>query len=248
MALLGEFWSQYNVDGHPWVILGDFNDLPLDGVIGQFLQAQGGILAGDPTVPSPTRWKGSRCVDWAMARASPELHLESNGLENALAISDHIGLHFKFSCLRITSMGRLPCHVNWSKPEHIASDKWVEFLDLAWQNDVIPSDAFTRLADNLAKGLEQQCLSDVQTMWDDFLACLVYCFKLTLHRLAAQTSNPELAHEANLKLRRGTGKHKGQWAQPQQVTIGGATRVTQGRLSPDCEGNWLGPMKLAAIF
>ena len=45
----------------PWVISGDFNEKPHDGVLGKLFEAYAGHYVG---VGNPTRWDGNSEVDW----------------------------------------------------------------------------------------------------------------------------------------------------------------------------------------
>ena len=89
---LTRFWEQHRVNTAPWMVVGDFNDPPETSSLSSFFASQGAKLLGDGK--EPTRWDGTRCIDWAMACAPIECFPVYQGLEQKIHISDHIGLRF----------------------------------------------------------------------------------------------------------------------------------------------------------
>jgi len=73
----------------PWVISGDFNEKPHDGVLGKLFEAYAGHYVG---VGNPTRWDGNSEVDWfSTNRLQRVLQVDSCDLH----FSDHIPLRLK---------------------------------------------------------------------------------------------------------------------------------------------------------
>ena len=73
----------------PWVIWGDFNEKPHDGVLGKLFEAYAGHYVG---VGNPTRWDGNSEVDWfSTNRLQRVLQVDSCDLH----FSDHIPLRLK---------------------------------------------------------------------------------------------------------------------------------------------------------
>ena len=57
----------------PWMVVGDFNDPPETSSLSSFFASQGAKLLGDGK--EPTRWDGTRCIDWAMSSGARDVSL-----------------------------------------------------------------------------------------------------------------------------------------------------------------------------
>lgn len=101
----------------PWLICGDFNEEPsASDILTIFHGLDGSFCASD----IPTRWDGSRVVDWA-ASEGPE-HVQ-------VVISDHVPLRFTiFTDCEPARRWCLRSAPQFSKPEGVEVDQWRGFV------------------------------------------------------------------------------------------------------------------------
>ena len=118
------------------------------------------------TVGAPTRWEGSREIDWFC----------SNNLSSLSAVrlapwhlSDHKGLVVDFCTPRPdTKVGVLPRVADLRKPKAISVEAWRAALERAWEASTEVSALRAKLHDGSG------CC--VQELWDEFQGCLQGCF------------------------------------------------------------------------
>ena len=195
----------------PWMVVGDFNDPPETSSPSLFFASQGAKLLGDGK--EPTRWDGTRCIDWAMACAPTECFPEYQGLERQIHISDHIGIRFLLNVdARYPWRGRLGTAPIWKKPEMIEPDKWIEALELSWSH-----------VGRSSEGMQLQesqvlppTIHNMQKGWDSFMSCLNKCYydayAATLEKCQNENDVAELKkvmEKPGQRYKGGTTKH--QW-------------------------------------
>ncbi len=130
LSTLGEFWETQELDRHPWITLGDFNEEPSEGSVPGFLRIKAGALIGDGK--EPTRWEGHRCIDLAYMKPDALATFHSF-LETK--ISDHKGNFLKLDIVGAVgkTKGRIAPSPLWIKPENIPTDTWQDALEKAWK-------------------------------------------------------------------------------------------------------------------
>ena len=147
----------------PWVISGDFNEKPHDGVLGKLFEAYAGHYVG---VGNPTRWDGNSEVDWfSTNRLQRVLQVDSCDLH----FSDHIPLRLKLQLqFEETLQGTLQKFVDYSIPVDLSHNHWQVILENAW--------ASVNSVRNLFDLLQNENI-DVQKDWDEFQTCLNDVFR-----------------------------------------------------------------------
>ena len=106
------FQGQCLSDAQPWVISGDFNEEPLDGVLGTLFEAYAGHYVG--IIGAQTRWSGNSEIDW-LSTNRPQRVLQIDSYD--LHVCDHIPLRLKLQLhFDETLPGTLQNFVDYSIP------------------------------------------------------------------------------------------------------------------------------------
>jgi hypothetical protein len=122
-----EFMSLGMSQRQPWFCVGDFNEIPGSSVVETVMESFGGVVR---SCGLPTRWKGERCVDWAMANCP---HNASVPWLLSTAISDHIPLAFDVVLTAGPLLrGTLQSGPSWVKPSGVPLDLWRQVVELCW--------------------------------------------------------------------------------------------------------------------
>ena len=145
-------------DAQPWVVSGDFNEKPADGVLGKLFEAYAGHYVG---IGSPTRWTGKSEIDWFFTNR-PHGVLQINSCD--LHFSDHIPLRLKLLQFEETLQGTLQTYsyVDYSIPVDLSHNHWQVILETAWGTVASVQLLHDRLKNESI---------DVQKEWDEFQTC-----------------------------------------------------------------------------
>ena len=224
---LGQLWGFYALDGKCVMVAGDANEVPHRGCVSQFLQARGGVLCGDPSLP--TRWEGRHCIDWCFVkdRMATWKHLGFNDVK----ISDHKGFWLgTTSVARTQWVGRLKQAPKWFKPPSVSVSDWKQALCEAWDQVWVSSGG--PLRDLCHVDESGDCSEHIQREWDAFNGLLASCFVRALRSLHDSCDNDKV-HGEILKLLRQSGfsqkglKASHQWF-PNEVRTAGEPFVGEG--------------------
>ena len=193
-----------------WVCVGDANGEPSESPIATTLRANGGRVVSDGT---PTRWEGTRCIDWFVA-SRPRLLTWEGKLD--VHLSDHIPLKAALNLSQgpVTTKGRLKPMPAWTRPAGLAVDAWRQILKTTWTQLQSTEDA---------QLLSQQLRSDevqAQQEWDVFMALLGQVYKVATQQCSLHNDADVRASAArNLAQPGARSEHKGCLACHQEVTI-----------------------------
>ena len=127
---------------HPWLLGGDFNAVPTDSAVADLLHSFNGSTW---TVGAPTRWLGSREIDWL---CSNQLSSLSKVRFASWHLSDHKGLVVDFGTPRpATKVGVLPRVADLRKPKELSVEAWRAALERAWEASTEVSELCAKLHD-----------------------------------------------------------------------------------------------------
>ena len=140
-------------DSHAWLIGGDFNEIPSDSLFQEVSESLGGCLA---TLGAPTRWKGSREIDWFCTHNCAVSKVWSP----KIVISDHLIL---CTSAQVPSprptRGILPKGPIFLCPSDCSTDDWQENLSKSWAMAALQKGLDGIIADTQVSG---------QDKWDAF--------------------------------------------------------------------------------
>lgn len=218
LSTLGEFWETQELDKHPWITLGDFNEEPSEGTVPGFLRIKNGTLIGDSK--EPTRWEGHRCIDLAYTKPDTLATFHSF-LETK--ISDHKGNFLELEIVGAVgkTKGRIAPSPLWIKPENIPTDTWQDALEKAWEKMTQDDSTYVILSKTLDKPSTQDTPKNVQRNWDFYMTKLQQTFRFALLHLKDHSDNTEVQKEVTDLLKRPGWKNKGFPARFQWVNEGG---------------------------
>ena len=208
----------------PWFCVGDFNEIPGSSVVETVMESFGGVVR---SCGLPTRWKGERCVDWAMANypqnASVPWLLST-------AISDHIPLAFDVVLTAGPLLrGTLQSGPSWVKPSGVPLDLWRQVVELCWSRHPC--------VDQLSQVLLSDRL-DVQVEWDLFQQVLQESLRTAIETLRVHDGlHEDVAKQCDRMLaQRGV---KGCMARFRREQLKGGVRQEIGSLNIRKRRHWL---------
>ena len=171
----------------PWLLVGDVNEEPAESVVGDWLASIGGTILG---CNRPTRWGGSREVDWFASNHSRQIGTPEPEI---LYFSDHIPLSVTVSCNEVDlTRGCFRSSPCWTKPDGISRDDWISLLEKHWASLVSPH--------SLSHFLQTQDL-DVDYEWACSRGCLDDLMRGVFFEVASSGSYPpEIRHVAVSRL------------------------------------------------
>ena len=133
---------------HPWLLGGDFNEVPTDSAVADLLHSFNGSTW---TVGAPTRWLGNRGIDWF---CSNQLSSLSKVRFASWHLRDHKGLVVDFGTPRpATKVGVLPRVADLRKPKELSVEAWRAALERAWEASTEVSELCAKLHDGSASTL-----------------------------------------------------------------------------------------------
>ena len=189
-ALLHDVFTASGVSAFdPWLLVGDVNEEPGETVVGDWLASIGGTIL---QCNRPTRWGGSREVDWFASNHSRQIGTPEPEI---LYFSDHIPFSVTVPCNKVDltrgCFRSFPC---WTKPDSISRDDWISLLEKHWATLVSPHSLshFLRYHDiNINVDYERAC----------FLGCLDDLMRgVFLEVATSRTYPPEIWHVAISRL------------------------------------------------
>ena len=187
----------------PWICLGDANEVPGDSCIQTTLECyRGAVLAQN----SPTRWEGTREVDWIATSQSDQV-AQPRCLE--LHFSDH-KLVFSEVCMQARDcvLGSFKQAASWPVPEGMSVSDWRSILEDVWQELQAPFVA------------GPSC----QEKWDEFMGQLDALYRTATKRALDLTCDPllkrKLVQQGNITRPKGLSP---QWSQRPWVRQGPRT-------------------------
>ena len=158
-----------------YMFAGDSNSEVDNSPFFDFVQAAACTPCTDRT---PTRWTGSRCIDWF--GATPRFGLLWKGKMDT-AVSDHVPI-----VATITGMdqplqyqeGRLKPSPAWVKPDSVDTDAWRQALRDTWLQEVAETQEYRQLENSLRREID-----GVQLEWDLYMRLPETCFRKAVKRL-----------------------------------------------------------------
>ena len=153
--LFDVFTSEDVLPTQPWLWCGDFNELPASSVVGTCMSCFGGVVVASD---KPTRWDGSRMVDWMITNRCRAL---SPHCLLSIALSDHIAVSVDLHGVsHDVQLGRLRKTACLACPSGVDREYWEKAITDVW----LASAAVREFLEHLRHG---ECLS-VQDEWDAF--------------------------------------------------------------------------------
>ena len=219
-----EFMSLGMSQRQPWFCVGDFNEIPGSSVVETVMESFGGVVR---SCGLPTRWKGERCVDWAMANCP---HNASVPWLLSTAISDHIPLAFDVVLTAGPLLrGTLQSGRSWVKPSGVPLHLWRQVVELCWSRHPC--------VDQLSQFLLSDRL-DVQVEWDLFQQVLQESLRTAIETLRVHDGlHEDVAKQCDRMLaQRGV---KGCMARFRREQLKGGVRQEIGSLNIRKRRHWL---------
>ena len=131
-------WVGATGEHTPLVIVGDFNEEPCFGERWNHISGFGGTCAvcNQNDVPQPTRWSGTRCIDWIWA--SHLLTIDKVRFEDVW-FSDHKPVCFslQYSQSHVWSFKAVQTR-KWTAPPNVSLQEWKNALKTPWSEVTVP--------------------------------------------------------------------------------------------------------------
>ena len=131
-------WVGATGEHTPLVIVGDFNEEPCFGERWNHISGFGGTCAvcNQNGVPQPTRWSGTRCIDWIWA--SHLLTIDKVRFEDVWFF-DHKPVCFslQYSQSHVWSFKAVQTR-KWTAPPNVSLQEWKNALKTPWSEVTVP--------------------------------------------------------------------------------------------------------------
>ena len=179
----------------PWLVGGDFNQLPDSAVLVPCFRA----LNGFPVASwRTTRWSSTRCVDWFASNFPLSV---AEPVDLSVAISDHVPLMVVISVdLGHILLGSLNSSPSYVRPADVPADTWRQTVEQAWGD----CDRLETL-----NGCLLSSSVDVDAEWNLFLDVLQRSLLEACRRLSVSVAVGLEGRNACMKLARKSGSKGG---------------------------------------
>ena len=161
---------------------------------------------------SGTRWDSNRVIDWGMQNTKV---CSGSELNTKVKFSDHKGVWFNMCNIpQDNQRGRLKPAPQWSKPQGLSSEVWLEELEKMWNILADTDPDFLALASCLQRSGNDCPPVVLQETWDLFQKNLNKVFYRTLQNVHSQacgelkTQTQALLKQSGFHQKGSVGKHQ----------------------------------------